>query len=71
MVAQEVRGAHADFPAAYLRETLLLDPGTGFVPGYEDALFGSPLKLNLNLPAALSVRETLERGTVGSVRDRP
>ncbi|MEQ4206834.1 hypothetical protein [Actinopolymorpha sp. B9G3] len=71
IVAQERRGAAPDYPTSTLRETLLLDPETGFVMGYEVAILGHPRLLNLDVPAPLSVRETLLRAPVDSQTDRP
>ncbi|HEY8982440.1 MAG TPA: hypothetical protein VIU15_22990 [Streptomyces sp.] len=53
------------------RSSVFFDPRTGYPVGTEEALFGSPLKLNVNVPATLSVVETLERAPVTNTDERP
>ncbi|GLW51337.1 hypothetical protein Stsp02_69980 [Streptomyces sp. NBRC 14336] len=53
------------------RETVLFDPETGCPVGAESALFGHARRLNVSVPATLTVTETLERGRVSTTRERP
>lgn len=71
VVSQEKSGQNLDYPDSYGRDTLLIDPDTGAVLGFEEALFGDPLKLNIDVPAPMSVHEILEVGRVDDVGKRP
>ncbi|WP_142146896.1 hypothetical protein [Streptomyces sp. SLBN-31] len=53
------------------RETVLFDPESGYPVGSESALFGSARRLNVSVPATISVSETLERATVPTNHERP
>ncbi|MFE4423455.1 CU044_5270 family protein [Streptomyces sp. NPDC056817] len=53
------------------RESVLFDPETGHPVGTESALFGHARRLNVSVPATLSVSETLERGSVSTIDRRP
>ena len=53
------------------RETVLFDPETGYPVGTESALFGHARRLNVSVPATLTVTETLGRGRVSTTRERP
>ena len=56
--------------AATFRDSLLIDPATGYPLGGEEALLGDPLKLDIAVPGTVSVREILSRGTVRDSRRR-
>ncbi|MGA4841049.1 hypothetical protein [Streptomyces sp. G45] len=72
VVTEQKPGHDPDYPKHYARETLLLNPETGAVMGSEEAVFGDPLKINVKqVPATLSVRETLARGPVRDAESRP
>ncbi|MGW6459922.1 hypothetical protein ACWF94_29010 [Streptomyces sp. NPDC055078] len=54
-----------------MRTSVFFDPGTGYPIGREEALFGNPRKLNIRVPATLVVNETVQRGTVSALNERP
>ena len=56
--------------AATFRDSLLLDPATGYPLGGEEALLGDPLKLNIAVPGTVSVNEILSRGTAKDSKHR-
>ncbi|WP_338896662.1 hypothetical protein WBG99_14190 [Streptomyces sp. TG1A-60] len=53
-----------------MRTSVFFDPTTGYPMGSEEALFGSPLSLNVRVPATLAVTETLKRRTVSTTDER-
>ncbi|MEU2562595.1 hypothetical protein ABZ626_25120 [Streptomyces longispororuber] len=72
VVTQQKPGHDPAHPKHYSRETLLISPDTGAVMGSEEAIFGDPLKINVKqVPATLSVRETLTRQPVRAEGARP
>jgi hypothetical protein len=50
--------------AATFRDSSLIDPGTGYPMGGEEALLGDPPALRIAVPGTISVSEILSRGTV-------
>lgn len=53
---------------AVFRDSLLVDPATGYPIGGEEALLGDPLSLRIAVPGTITVSETLARGTVKDTR---
>ncbi|MFE7455720.1 hypothetical protein [Streptomyces sp. NPDC057554] len=53
------------------RESVLFDPASGYPMGTESALFGHARRLDVPVPATLSVTEILQRGQVDSTNARP
>jgi hypothetical protein len=62
-ITQESRHRQAVF-----RDSLLVDPATGYPVGSEEALLGDPLRLRIAVPGTVTVSETLARGTVTNTR---
>lgn len=57
--------------AATFRDSLLIDPATGYPIGSEEALLGDPLALKISVPGTISVNEILAHGTVKDDRSTP
>ena len=53
------------------RSSVFFDPDTGYPVGTEEALFGNPRKLDVRVPATLTVTETLAGGSVSTTEERP